>query len=481
MSHLLSMQKNSRDNCSERLVSMYQKNPKKRLLLLAITSVTVGLAGCGGGDDYQAQSCLGQPNSANDCRHFDQNQTDATQGNNGTGNGNDTGNGAGETTGGGETPPNPQNPDTSNPDNGTDTNNGIWKDFVYDNAQVSALTANPASSFEKHHKDEVFNDLAIVGNNAVVASHYHNRLRRFVLNSGVATLQQGLDYATAPGDRYQVDALSGATEQLLSDIDIQASDTGLIVTGEVDSYNDNTNTGVGVYVNRADASGNFTDVRFASPDSTQYHALADISAQSLSTDGKQIAVSNKSGEVSLLDATTLNSQHTAKVDFTVHSLAFSADGQWLYVGGKKKVGLFGGEGVIAVFNTQSFTETGRMTSSNEVDITKLWALDNQQVIAQAATSPYLLMLQWNPSGTQIDKQRQINMPVSIRSVAVTKQQDKNYLAIADSRNNLNVISLSTGKRSELKYTDNINGLAFDDQGYVWILSSNHLSSVPYSF
>lgn len=455
---------------SEKSMGQYKPLFNRRLLAAAITSISLSMMGCGGNDDYAAQSCegnAGSNSSADDCRHFN-----------------------------GESPtpkPNPQpNPDpipkpdpNPKPDPDPKPTPGIkaWEDYEYQADSVSALTANAAISFAKHDDDEEFDDIDIVGDTAIVASHYHNRIRSFLLTDGVATLQQGLDFAAVSGGRYQVDAVSGATEQLLTDIDVEASDSGLIVVGEVVPYDGSTKTGVGTYVSRSDSAGNFNPIKFASQDSKNYHAVANISAQDLSQDGQRLAVADEAGKVAVLSSDSLTKRQSTTLDFSVHSLAFSADGKWLYVGGKKKIGLFGGEGVVVVLDANSLAELGRLRSETDSDFIHLQSAGDRQVVAQVAASSQALMLQWQVDGKKVSQQRYIAMPASIKRMSVIEAKNRStaYLAVSDSQNRLNIIDLKTGKRGQWQQNKPITSVALDSQGFAWILSGNSVTSVPFSF
>lgn len=468
---------------------MINKAFKQKTLILAMGLSSIGLVACGGNDDYQAKSCIGTAgDNPDDCRHFKgthSNQQTNQQSNKPTK----------EPTA--QSPQNSQPPKTDanlpnhnsvstantaqkNPDVKAPTaeSPAVWQNFVANAEDMIALQANPAISINKNHHDEHFHDLAISDKVAIVASHYHNRLRQYQLNSGVATFQQGLNFATVSGDRYQVDAVSGATEQTLADISIESASSGLIVVGEVQAYADGKQTGVGLYATH-EHSGSLKPITFASQQAAEFIALKDISAQALTADGKTIAIANKDGQLMVLDAKTLQPTKQTTLQMSVSALAFSQDGKQLYVAGKQKQGLFSSEGVLLNLDAQQLQQKAIIKPNHTTDFDKVLSVGSDVLIAKPTASNQVLMLQWQADGLAVQQQRYISMPSGITHVALTTRNQKAYLAISDSKNQLNVINLHSGKRAGLTYSDKINGLAFDNQGFVWILSSNRLASIAY--
>ena len=154
------------------------------------------------------------------------------------------------------------------------------------------------------HEDESSTDIHVQGNHAVVGSQYHNRLVVFDLTTDVPVLLSRNDFAASPDvERDEIDAITGASEQVLRDVRIISNDLHKSVLVGVNKYtNDGEDIGVGLY--RADFSDpSFIPMkRFAEDDGSQnFYAFPGLNKMAISSDASSVVLSGENKKLTVLD------------------------------------------------------------------------------------------------------------------------------------------------------------------------------------
>ncbi|MCP4323220.1 MAG: WD40 repeat domain-containing protein [Psychromonas sp.] len=94
--------------------------------------------------------------------------------------------------------------------------------------QVSA-SISPAFSWQIDHADEILKSLTIQSGQVVLATKFHNRLILIDIDSdGQFSQAEAANFAWVAGERYELDATTGATEKSLISVTTGATDSQLI-------------------------------------------------------------------------------------------------------------------------------------------------------------------------------------------------------------------------------------------------------------
>lgn len=417
----------------------------KNLLATSISALL--LVACGG--DYTAQSCqTGQVGCGN---------TTSADNTDSTNNGN-----------------------TNNENNNNSSDGFDWSALERNTSAIGALTQANSTAWNASSGDETALDLTISGNTAVVATYWHNKAHSFKLSDNVATLQADFDFATVAGARHTVDATSGASEQPLTGMTL--SDDASVLMGSVTKAGENTtgNTGIGLYASRADSSGTFKTVAFASSETNSFYSLANITANAINNTNQQIAVATKSGEVQLLNSNLSQAIATVNLSFEVNALAFTSDGKGLFVAGKKKTGVFSSIGVVALLKVgnSSLSESWRWTTADSISQLIAFSSDagKTRVLAKPSSGSNLYIIGSDNDTTP--KHKVIEIAGSPTDIAISP--DNSLIAVSQLRQ-AEVINLDNNKRAAVNTTENIGGIGFSKntstaRTYLWIASQPNLMS-----
>lgn len=345
-----------------------------------------------------------------------------------------------------------------------------YSDIIRDAGKLVQLSVFKDVSWQPSHSDQDSRDLLVRDKVAVVASKWHNHLRSIKLSGGTPSLNKDTLFADVSGGRYAVDAVSGASEQVLQDV--KADEAGKTLVVQVKKYGSSSkDTGVGMYVSRSADAGALTRVPYASQQKGSFFSMPDIQAQAVSGDGLLMAAGAESGRVVILDR-DLTEKLEKKLDFKVDSMAFSGDKKMLFVGGKKQISLFSSEGITVALDVASLSELWRSTFLD--NISQIEVLNSGAVLVQpeAGNAVYILHLK-KKSGEKPGVQS-IASAGTVTDVAVSP--NKEVIAISTTGKVIDVVNIVTGKRASVKRTDSVAALAIDNQGNLWSLEEMKLIS-----
>ena len=206
---------------------------------------------------------------------------------------------------------------------------------------IDAQLSTYLTTWDLDYEDEKSRKLSILNNLAIVGSKWHNRLTLLEITS-IANAASGeaeaswissAIFAYVEGGQDEIDAFSGATEQLLQDIDISPDNRSVFVTIKKAKKN-SKDIGVGLY--RADifSAQEIEEIKFASAtgNSVDYYSFADINNTALSGDGKVLALASEKRKIAILNADTLAEQDILELDSKVRSIVLNQSGEQVFSG-----------------------------------------------------------------------------------------------------------------------------------------------------
>ena len=188
-----------------------------------------------------------------------------------------------------------------------------------------------AISWKTAHEDEISVDLDIAQSIGVVGSQYHNRLIVFNLDADEPERLSKNLFASSDVERDEIDALTGASEQTLTEIKITPDSLGIIVA--VEKYKSESNgKGVGIY--KADLSNPskipFTLFAEHEESNENFYAFPNLTSITLSADGTTVALGGSDNKAAILSASDFTLIRTIDFDSTVLSVALDTTGSTLY-------------------------------------------------------------------------------------------------------------------------------------------------------
>lgn len=228
------------------------------------------------------------------------------------------------------------------------------------NRAVNTQLSNQLITWNLDYEDEKSRKLTTQDNLAIVGSKWHNRLTLLDTSTTEPSWVSSTVFAHVKGGKDAIDAFSGATEQLLQDIDISPDNRNVFVTIKKAKKNSN-DIGVGIY--RADifSPQYIEETEFASSteNTSDYYAYPNINNTALSGDGKVLALASEKRKIALLNADTLAEQNIIELDSKVRSIALNEQGDHIYAGLSRS----SRTGIISI-NTATKEETAYIISEN---------------------------------------------------------------------------------------------------------------------
>lgn len=204
------------------------------------------------------------------------------------------------------------------------------------NSAISAQLSSAATSWELGYADEKSRKISTYNDIAIVGSKWNNRLillNTQDLNNSLPSLISSTKFAYVEGGKDKVDGISGATEQLLHDIDISPDERNVFVTVKK-AKDDSKNLGVGIY--RADifSPQDIADTKFArqTENGVNYYAFPEINNAALSGDGEVLALASEKRSIAILNANTLAENSLLSLDSKVRSLVLDQAGKQVFAG-----------------------------------------------------------------------------------------------------------------------------------------------------
>ncbi|MBV1871425.1 MAG: hypothetical protein KUG83_02645 [Gammaproteobacteria bacterium] len=217
-----------------------------------------------------------------------------------------------------------------------------------------ATLSNPALEWGLGHDEEVSTNLHTQGNYAVVGSQYHNRLVVLELADDASLeLLSYNDFAASPDvERDQIDAFTGASEQLLESVYVTADQQSILV-GVEKKKKSALDLGVGLY--RADFSDphSIPMKRFAEDTgSTNFHFFPGLNDVAISSEGGRVALAGEDKKVTVLNTTDFGTIQEFSFASRVRSVGLNSDGSVAFAG------LFGTRIGLAILDVATGNELG---------------------------------------------------------------------------------------------------------------------------
>ena len=202
---------------------------------------------------------------------------------------------------------------------------------------INTQLSTQLTTWELDYEDEKSRKLSTQDDLIIVGSKWHNRLTILDTsadnNSTQPSWVSSTVFAYVEGGKDQVDAFSGATEQLLQDIDISPDKRNVFVTVKK-AKDSSEDIGVGIY--RADifSPQDIDDTKFArtSANTVNFYAFPDINNAALSGDGKILALASEKRKIAILNANTLAEQDILELDSKVRSIVLDQTGEQVFSG-----------------------------------------------------------------------------------------------------------------------------------------------------
>jgi hypothetical protein len=399
---------------------------KKTLLGLAIVGT---LQGCDWGDKYQAIDCTANAvPGAVDCR---------TEG--------------------------AQQP-TSEGADGIDDGRGNMISFLRDDASLLNLSSAGNERWAASHEDQI--DLFVTaGDNQVwVGSKFHNGLRALQSDSAGQVVTLGATaFLDVSGERYAVDAMSGASEQVFNGVTLKTGGDQTLIMARAEKYDSSSSSiGVGLYIESVDELFALPQREFASGNTANFIGYRSIRASTASPSGHAVAMTGRDRQVQVYAIGDYSgATNTVKLNIRGSSIAYSADETSLYVGGLAL------SGALVSLNSESLTTNWTVNLIDKPLVLLPVALGGVVAVLSSGASAY-----WLPENS--DENTIVNIPLAQQATSAAINSRGTILVVADTDQGVEAISLTTGKRAYIKHSGAVQSLAIDGFGTLWVLSQGSL-------
>lgn len=218
----------------------------------------------------------------------------------------------------------------------------------------------PAESWPLGHEEEVSVTLDISSDLAVVGSVYHNRLITFDV-AGDDPVRLGLgDFASSPVDRDEIDAVTGASEQVINTLELSPDSVTAVVA--IEKYKQSSDErGVGLY--RANLSqpaiipaSRFGEDETATTDFFPFPGLNDLA---LSGDGSRLVLAGEDRVLVALNYQTFSLDTSIAFQSKVRAVGIDNAGQYAFAA------LFGMRTGLATVDLASGDEVGFLGTGSQ--------------------------------------------------------------------------------------------------------------------
>ncbi|MFT5594276.1 MAG: hypothetical protein ACI8SR_002665 [Oceanicoccus sp.] len=399
---------------------------KKTLLGLAIVG---SLQGCNWDDKYQAVDCSGEASpDVIDCR-TEGKELDITEGNSGI-------------------------------DDGT----GSIISFARDTTSLLTLSAAGSESWSSTHADQIDLLVSASQDQILVGSKFHNYLRSFQSDTaGQVVALAGTGFLDVSGERYAVDAISGASEQVFNGLDLHTTGNQTVLMARAEKYDSaSAAIGVGLYIDTIDALFTLPDRDFASQDGANFISYSAIRASTVSSSGHALAVTGSDRNVkTYLKGEYSTPNQTKRLGIRGSTIAYSFDEKALYVGGLALAG------AVVSLDSETLAEHWSINLSDKPLALLPVASGGVVAVLSSGTSAFWL----SESG---DESTLVNISMAQQATAATMNQLGTIFAVADTEQGIEAISLATGKRAYIKHSAAVQSLVMDGFGTIWVMSKGYL-------
>ena len=338
---------------------------------------------------------------------------------------------------------------------------------------INTQLSTQLTTWEKNYEDERSRTISTQGDLAIIGSKWHNRLILIDTSSdGTANVISSALFAFVEGGQDAIDAFSGATEQLLQDIDISPDNRNVFVTIKkaTDSSKD---VGTGIY--RADIflPQEIEEIEFASisENTTNYYAFADINNSALSSNGEVLALASEKREIALLNANTLAEQSILNLDSKVRTIALNDSGEQIFAGLSRSART----GISSINSTTEEEQDFVITTGYPTD---LQVIDNNKLAASFYKETTLSIFDISDSSNIFSLK---NITASDNITSFSLSNNGKFAAIAMSKGRIELFELIPSIRLietiNSKDNENINDISFTKDNILLISIKNAIQSL----
>lgn len=331
--------------------------------------------------------------------------------------------------------------------------------FERDVSALLSLTATDSQSWSPTHADQIDLFVRAADEQVLVGSKYHNYLRSFQSdNAGQLVALDDAEYLEVTGDRYVVDALTGATEQVLNGLSLSNQSGQSYVLARADKYDDSSDaTGVGLYIEALQAGGVLPERDFATGGDANFIGYGAIRAAAINPDGASVAVAGSDRMVKTYAFGSYDQEvSSTKLNIRGSSLAYSADDSDLYVGGLALMGM------LVSLDANDLSENWQVTLADKPIALLPASAGGVVAVLASGNNAYWLPADGDESGV-------IALSIAAQATSAAINADGTLLALGDTNLGVEVISLASGQRARIDHGTAIQSLAFDGFGTVWVI------------
>lgn len=225
---------------------------------------------------------------------------------------------------------------------------------------INAELKTPADVWPLGDADEISVTLDVSGNIAVVGSIYHNRLIVFDL-SNADPVRIGLgEFAASPGLRDEIDAVTGATEQVIQRLELTPDAVTAIVA--VEKYKASSDDrGVGLYRANLSQPTNVPTKRFGEDtvSTADFFAFPDLNDFALSDDGSKLVLAGENKQLVALNNQTFSLDQSITLQSKVRAVGIDDTGRYAFAA------LFGARTGLVTLDLTTGTELGFIATGTQ--------------------------------------------------------------------------------------------------------------------
>ncbi|PID42609.1 MAG: hypothetical protein CSA52_01540 [Gammaproteobacteria bacterium] len=347
---------------------------------------------------------------------------------------------------------------------GFEDNNGNMVSFERDTSQLQLLTETDSTTWSESHEDQIDLLVSASADQIFVGSKFHNYLHSFQSDAlGKLTPLDANVFLHVSGDRYEVDAVTGASEQVFNQLSINTVGAETLLVAQAGKYKGSSaSTGVGVYIEPLLTLGAVPALSFASGDSHNFISYSSVRASTSRPDGTQIAVTGDDRMVKTYNTGNFTTAAvSARLGIRGSSITYSADAESLYVGGLALVP------AVVALDSKDLSERWTIDVADKPVALLPESSGGVVAVLASGSSAY-----WLPKDG--DKEKIVTIPLATQASAAAIGSDGTILATGDTDRGVEVISLKTGQRARITHSDAVQAVAIDGFGNLWVVSQRSL-------
>ncbi len=296
-------------------------------------------------------------------------------------------------------------------------------------------------SWEKSDNDETVMGNTVSNNKFLSFSKWHNKLVSIDLSSN--TKKEKL-FLNVQGGRDTVDTSTGASEQVLSKVEISNDDK--TIYSLITKYEDDSK-GIGVGIYKTDISSDIPSIKFASiSQGNNFYKNDKINDISLSDDGTKLLASSNDKEIYVFDTSNLtNQQSFINTSKTPKAIRISKDKNYAFVGLAKR-----NKNSLGIYDLISGDLKGEYQTSKLLP-NLIVQLDNNMVFIASTEEKKIYKLDISDK-TDIKLKNTYEVSDYIKDLSISK--NKKYLFVSTNNKKLNILDIiNKNKKTIINFPD----------------------------